>query len=279
MRSTPITAPHVTDPLAAQYAADMQFTTQSRGTQEGDSLTEGYEGKSAWFKGFGDPGSTQERTPDGTFGPGTGPQDAKRVYNSEALASLRSSTSTNQETLQAVLNQGTKFTSTDDAAKYANGLLQKYGGDAAKDTHIDVKSVEAGALGRYVTGQAFPPSPGMTGPLAEAAAAAGMYVSAQPNWQISVVGTDLDQQTVIHETAHVLDAVTAAASSGVTPVGFGAWTDLMSAHGNAFNSAYTPMLQAEMPEFAQQYQMAMVRAGGLQGKSAPKAIITAPDGS
>ena len=232
-------------------------------------------------KGFGDPGSTQERESNGTFGPGSGPQDAKRVYNSEALASIRSSKGVDAHG-DPILNVGTKYTNSDDAAKYANSLLQKYAGDAAKDTNIEVRFVDKGNLGgANIVGQAMPPSPGMTGPIAEAAAQMGIDVSPQPNWQITLASTDADQASLIHETAHVVDAVTAAAASGTTPVGFAAWTDLMSAHGNAFNAAFVPMLQDEMPEFAQQYRMAMVRAGGLQGKSAStvRAVITAPDGS
>jgi hypothetical protein len=71
MRSEPITAPHKTDPLAAEFAADEAFSAGARGTHEGDSLTEGFdvlEGKvSGWFKGFGDPGSTQGRDAHGHF--------------------------------------------------------------------------------------------------------------------------------------------------------------------------------------------------------------------
>ena len=83
MRSQPIpSGTHVTDTLAARYAADADFTADSSGTHEGDDLLEGFptpEEAAAQAdaiiaaraaKGFGDPGSTQERLPNGTFGPG-----------------------------------------------------------------------------------------------------------------------------------------------------------------------------------------------------------------
>jgi hypothetical protein len=84
MRSEPITAPHKTDPLAAEFAADEAFSAGARGTHEGDSLTEGFnvlEGKvSGWFKGFGDPGSTQQQDAHGRFTVGSGaPRDAANL--------------------------------------------------------------------------------------------------------------------------------------------------------------------------------------------------------
>jgi hypothetical protein len=114
MRSTPITAPHIHDALAAQYAADMQFTTQSRGTNEGDSLTEGFptaEEAAAQAdaiiaaraaKGFGDPGSTQQQDAHGRFTVGSGaPRDAANLkypeLDARAMPGTNSPLMTRQE--------------------------------------------------------------------------------------------------------------------------------------------------------------------------------------
>jgi hypothetical protein len=112
MRSTPITAPHVPDPLAAQYAADLQFTTQSRGTNEGDSLTEGFptaEEAAAQAdaiiaaraaKGFGDPGSTQQQDAHGRFTVGSGaPRDAANLKYPELRMSDMTAGATNSPSM------------------------------------------------------------------------------------------------------------------------------------------------------------------------------------